>query len=518
MSFEKNERTPSITAKAIVDHLASKGILDEKGLISILGNSRNSISLNKLELALVRNNIISAENLAQIVEELSGVRTYQPNDVRVSTQLPLDIVRAYGVLLVEGQDPFKVLFVEDTAKNVEAINEFASGQSYEIGLVTASHFVQMFTAAYSGKEYHSMPLAADLYEVLDAAIEARATDLHLKVGVQPRVRTDGRVKELDFRPLDKTWMLAQVDKLVEPRHVEDLKKKFSTDLAYSYGTARFRINIAHDSHGPTMALRQLPSKIPTPDEISLPEAVRQFADLERGMVLVTGPTGSGKSTTLAAVLYEIVMKSDRHVITLEDPIEFQLPVDGPSQVNQRELGASFASFPDGLRDALRQDPDVVLVGELRDAETIKTAITAAETGHLVLGTLHTYDAPSTVMRLVNAFPADEQSAVRAQLSQLLRGIVSQTLIPKAAGKGRVAGFELLLNTPSIATNLRKEDGHNQLKQTMQTSAKVGMQTMEMALARLVFEGVISDAEARFRARDLGEYERNREHLNTQQSI
>jgi twitching motility protein PilT len=224
-------------------------------------------------------------------------------------------------------------------------------------------------------------------------------------------------------------------------------------------------------------------------------------------VLVTGPTGSGKSTTLAALLDHIARKQGRHLITLEDPIEYVFNAGPTSVVNQREHGASFTSFPDALRQALRQDPDVVLVGEMRDAATAQTAVTAAETGHLVFSTLHTYDAQSTVARLVSMYPEGEQDHAREKLAYILRGVVSQTLVPRANTTGRVAAMEIMTSTPAIANNLRNPQGIVHLRSTIQTSRKEGMQTMEMALADLVVRGVVSQEEAEFRARDIEEFRR-----------
>jgi twitching motility protein PilT len=256
-----------------------------------------------------------------------------------------------------------------------------------------------------------------------------------------------------------------------------------------------------------MTLRKLPSVIPTFDDLSAPDAIRRFAELERGLVLVTGPTGSGKSTTLAAIINAIITGSARHVITLEDPIEFRFPTDRASLVNQREYGSSFSDFPEGIRDSLRQDPDVILVGEMRDKQTIAAALTAASTGHLCLGTLHTSDAPQTVARIVNAFDSSERDEVRAQLAQMLKGVVSQTLLPRAGNKGRVAAYEILVANPAIATNLRKVGGENALKQTMQTAAREGMVTLEASLASLVRRGVVRKDEAEFRAQDVEEFQR-----------
>ena len=502
---------PSITAQKLKTALIEAGIVTEAQLTSLLGQQRKNLTLNALELALVRENVLSNERILEFKATLSGLPVLSRGAAKPTAHLDIRTARNHGAIVLD-RHPLTVAMVEDTQVNMDAVSAAASGQPFEVWLVTASQFKELLEAAYHNKDMDDREYAADLYDVLDIAIAERASDIHLAVGVPPRIRVDGGLRPLNFKPVDRTWLREQVEELAEARHLKELEETFSTDLAYSYGTGRFRVNVGNDTSGLTMAMRKLPSVIPTADEIGLPDSIRAFAHLERGMVLVTGPTGSGKSTTLAAVLNEIIHSSERHIITLEDPIEFRFPTNGPSQVNQRELGQSFPSFADGIRDAMRQDPDVILVGELRDAETIGAALKAAETGHLCIGTLHTYDAPSTIMRLVNTFPSAEQDAVRAQLSQLLKGVVSQTLVPKASTKGRVAAFEIMVNSTAISTNLRKTDGHNQIKQTMQTSD--GMQTMELGLALLVHRGLISLKEAAFRARDLPEFQRNLEHLET----
>lgn len=498
---------PTITAAALVAALEDRGSIDELGLISLMGAARHHITVNALEMALVRDNVIGEDELLELTAALSGRTAYPgPEVVPVSDLLDPDVSARHGALVVD-RDPLTVAFVEDTDANVAAVATALGTAEFEIWMIVASQFRPLHRLAYHGIALGSRVPAGDLFTILDAGVAAGATDIHLKVGVPPLVRVDGAIRHLPFLPVSRTWLTAQVPLLADERHRAELAETFSTDLAYTFGAARFRVNIAADSQGATMALRQLPSKVPTADDIALPEVIRQFAHLERGLVLVTGPTGSGKSTTLAAILNLIIQTSSRHLITLEDPIEFRLPTDSACLVNQRELGQSFESFPDGIRDALRQDPDVVLIGEMRDPTTIRTALTAAETGHLVFGTLHTYDAASTVARVVNSFPATEQEPVRSQLSQLLRGCVSQTLLPKAGGKGRVAAFEIMTLTPAIAANLRKVDGQNQIKQTMQISLSDGMATMESSLAKLVVSGIANHADALFRARDTDEFTR-----------
>lgn len=301
-------------------------------------------------------------------------------------------------------------------------------------------------------------------------------------------------------------MRSQIMSILGAEALEEVLRTHNRDAGYGYGSVRFRINVGADMHGRTMAIRRLPSRIPSFDDLGLPNSVRRFCDLERGLVLVTGPTGSGKSTTLAAILSHIALNQPRHILTLEDPIEFVLP-SRKAVVHQREAKLSFTSFADGLRQSLRQDPDVILVGEARDPETIRAAVTAAETGALVFATLHTYDAAMAVGRIVSAYPEGEQEQVRSQIAGVLKGVVSQTLLPAVSG-GRVGAFEVLVSTPGIVNNLRKVDGLLQLRQLIATGVKQGMQTMEMHLAQLVRRGLVTEAEAEFKARDNEEFHRH----------
>jgi twitching motility protein PilT len=498
--------TTTVTAAAVLQHLIGIEELTRKDLISILGTQRSRVDLNTLSLALVASGVISEERLAAVIGSLSGKPLLDGSGLGVLSLLDAGAANKYGALIVD-REPLTVAFIEDTPENIAGVSDSLGVEGFDIFLVTAPAFARYRDSLYSGKNYLDRENARDLSEILDNAIDNDASDVHISVGVPPRIRASGLLVETRYQPTDRKWMSEQISELLSERNQEELRTHFSTDLGYTFGTARFRVNVAKDSRGHTMALRRLPNTIPTPDDVGLPPAVRSFTEHERGLVLITGATGSGKSTTLAALLNQIVTQSARHVITLEDPIEFRFPENKKSLVNQRELGTSFHHFADGLRDALRQDPDVILVGELRDEETIHTAITAAETGHLVFATLHTYDAPSTIMRLVNSYPASEQDSVRSRLASLLRGVVSQTLVPRVSGKGRVAAHEIMINTVPIAANLRKHDGHSSLRQTIQTSSATGMITMEASLARLVTTGMVSRGEAEFRARDREDFQR-----------
>jgi twitching motility protein PilT len=342
-------------------------------------------------------------------------------------------------------------------------------------------------------------MGLDFADLLLEVIERNASDLHLAAGAKPTVRVRGRLVPLDSYDVLSTEETRQI---VYSILTNDQRQRLETDLqidfAYSIpGRARFRVNAYFQRGAIGAAFRLIPFSIRTIDELGLPAAIHELARRPRGFVLVTGPTGSGKSTSLAAVLDEINMTREEHIMTIEDPIEF-LHSHKKCIVNQRELGSDSHSFAAALKGALRQDPDVILVGEMRDLETIHTALTAAETGHLVLATLHTQDTPQTIDRIIDVFPANQQQQVRVQLSVALQGIVTQQLIPTADGAGRVAACEVLLATPAIR-NLIREGKTHQIYSSLQTGGKLGMQTMDAALATLVRAGKITQEMAEQRS-------------------
>lgn len=341
----------------------------------------------------------------------------------------------------------------------------------------------------------------DLVEILKKACERGASDIHLVIGKQPIIRLRGELYELkDFPVLTKE----ESQRLIYSILLEELRAKFEdqheldTSIQFE-GLARFRLNVLLEKDGVEAVFRIISYKIPDPEELALTPAMTALADLPRGLVLVTGPTGSGKSTTLACLLNLINEKHSRTIITIEDPIEFVY--DNKKAVfRQREVGQHTKSFNEALRRALRQDPDVVLIGELRDLETISLAITAAETGHLCFATLHTLDAPSTVDRIIDVFPAHQQQQVRVQLAGVLSAVISQTLLPTKDGKGRVAAREFMLNTPAIANNIREGKTH-MIYQAIETSAKLGMFPLDRALADLVRTNKIGMEEAMAHAKN-----------------
>ncbi len=338
-------------------------------------------------------------------------------------------------------------------------------------------------------------------ELLGILLDVDGSDLHLTAGTKPVVRVKGVLDRLeDYNTLTST----EIERLVFPMLDESQRRKFAEewelDLAYTIrGKSRFRVNVFRQRGSVGCVVRVIPFRIPPFDSLGLPPGVRNLTDLARGMVLVTGPTGSGKSTTLASLLDIINKTKAVHILSVEDPIEF-LHTHSRSIVNQREIGRDTQSFASGLKRALREDPDVILVGELRDLDTIQMALTAAETGHLVFATLHTQSAPQTVDRIVDVFPPEQQDQVRTMLATTLKAVVTQQLIPTADGKGRTVAAEVMVTTPAIRNLIRERKGF-QITTQMQAGSKFGMTTMDQSLALLVRSGKITAQVALERAGD-----------------
>ena len=329
-------------------------------------------------------------------------------------------------------------------------------------------------------------------DLLETMVALGASDLHVTVGSHPVIRLNGSLERLDDFPRlsadDTQRLLYRILSTEQQKHLEINRQ---IDVSYSIpGLARFRVNVYFQRESLGAAFRMIPAELKTLEDLGLPTQLHELSKKPRGLVLVTGPTGSGKSTTLAAVVDEINRTRDDHIMTIEDPIEF-LHRHKRCIVNQRELGPDATTFAEALRGALRQDPDVILLGEMRDLETISTALTAAETGHLVFATLHTQDAASTVDRVIDVFPAGQQGQIRTQLAGTLEGVVAQTLLPTADGQGRAAGIEVLRPDDAVR-NLVRQAKIEQVYSIMQTGGKKGMQTMEQALAELVLRGVIDE--------------------------
>ncbi|MEW6638059.1 MAG: type IV pilus twitching motility protein PilT [Actinomycetota bacterium] len=341
-------------------------------------------------------------------------------------------------------------------------------------------------------------IESGLNDYLFDAIRMGASDLHITTGVPPAVRVNGKIRHLDYPPLTSNVTRELIYDILTGDQRQRFENELELDFSYSLPrTARFRVNVYLQRGAMGAVFRTIPHEIKSLRELGLPKVLESMAEKPRGLVLVTGPTGSGKSTTLAAMIDLINETRHEHIMSVEDPIEF-LHQHKKCIVNQREVNQDTKSFAQALKHVLRQDPDVILVGEMRDLETIALAVTAAETGHLVFGTLHTQDAPQTVDRIIDVFPPHQQHQVRTQLANALQGIVTQTLIPRRDGKGRVAACEILVPTPGIR-NLIREGKNHQIYSAMQTGGKFGMQTMDAALVDLVRRGLISREEAEKRS-------------------
>jgi len=339
----------------------------------------------------------------------------------------------------------------------------------------------------------------NIEELLNLMVERGASDLHLRVPSSPVLRIDGALRPLEELPgVTPQYVKEALENVTTESQRERFYSELELDLAYSIvGLARFRVNAFFQRGTISLAIRQVSLKVPTIEGFGLPSVCKNMALKTKGLVLVTGPTGSGKSTTLAAMINHLNKSDTRNVITIEDPIEFVYHNE-KCIIAQRDLGDDFKSFPVALRHTLRQDPDVILVGEMRDLDTISTAITAAETGHLVLSTVHTVNAPQTVDRIVDVFPAYQQEQIRFQLSLVLEGVLSQLLLPRAGGRGRVAAFEIMVATDAIR-NLIRDGRTDQIPTYLQTGRQYGMQTMDQALQDLVRSGLVTTEEALMRS-------------------
>ena len=340
-------------------------------------------------------------------------------------------------------------------------------------------------------------MAVDIAQLLAFSVKNNASDLHLSAGVPPMIRVDGDVKRVNMPPLSHKDVHSMIYDIMNDKQRKDFEEFLETDFSFEIPKlARFRVNAFNQSRGAGAVFRTIPSDILSLEDLQAPIIFKDISMYPRGIVLVTGPTGSGKSTTLAAMIHYVNENKPDHILTIEDPIEF-VHESKRSLINQREVNRDTLGFGEALRSALREDPDVILVGEMRDLETIRLALTAAETGHLVFGTLHTSSAAKTIDRVVDVFPAQEKEMVRSMLSESLRAVISQTLL-KRTGGGRIAAHEIMIGTPAIR-NLIREGKIAQMYSAIQTGQGQGMQTLDQNLQELMVKGLISKEEARFKA-------------------
>lgn len=338
----------------------------------------------------------------------------------------------------------------------------------------------------------------DMNELLLLSVEQGASDLHLSAGLPPMIRVDGEIRQVSWPALQSETVAGLIDQVMNAQQRTEYGQYLETDFSFELpGVARFRVNAFQQNRGAAAVFRSIPAKVLTLEELNLGQVFRSIADRSRGLVLVTGPTGSGKSTTLAAMIDYLNTTKHQHILTIEDPIEF-VHIAKKSLINQREVHRDTLGFNQALRSALREDPDIILLGELRDLDTIRLALSAAETGHLVFATLHTSSAAKTIDRVVEVFPAEEKSMIRAMLSESLQAVIAQTLLKKEGG-GRVAAHEIMLATAAIR-NLIREGKVAQIYSAMQTAGALGMQTLDSCLAGLLAQGLISCNSARAAAK------------------
>ena len=495
-------------ARMLGEFLVERHVLSRDDLAIAMAEARRRSE--PITQVLIRNGMVGEKDLTAALADTVGLRFVDFSETPIhpdaASTVPEDVARERIAVGVDFDGPRLVVAFADPGDDA-AVTAVGRATGYEIVAAAGSRYEilhaldQIYGPAGAGAgsdddEGSSGPLgdetpAIHINELLEMVLEQHGSDLHLTAGSPPVIRVHGELRPVEgLEALNGSQIREMVYAILTQKQREKFEDDLELDASYTLpGRSRFRLNVflQRDSVGAVM--RTIPYEIVALSDLGLPPAVATFADMPRGLVLVTGPTGSGKSTTLASLIDIVNREKALHIMTVEDPIEF-LHTHKRSVVNQREVGEDTHSFSNALRHVLRQDPDVILVGEMRDLETISTALTAAETGHLVFATLHTQDAPQSIDRIIDVFPSHQQQQIRVQLAATLQGIVTQQLIPTADGRGRAVAAEVLVATPAIR-NLIREGKIHQVYSLMQTGGKHGMVTMDQSLATLVRTGRIS---------------------------
>jgi twitching motility protein PilT len=473
--------------------LVAEGLVGEKDLVAAIASSvgKRFVDLSQVVVSPEVDRMVppdvATRHLAVAIE-------FEGNDVVVAMADPND---KDAVASIEAVVPFPVrpaLAVRSELQRlVSAMYGTTLAPSSNDDLALEISLGEERTAPRAGVAWADVEVGEELHinELLQRVLDLGGSDLHLTTGTEPTVRVHGELKRLtEFPVLNGSEIRRMVYAILTQKQREKFEAELELDTSHSIpGAGRFRVNVFLQRDAVGAVLRTIPYEIVPLDQLGLPPSVAQLAEMPRGLVLVTGPTGSGKSTTLASLVDIINTTKPVHIMTVEDPIEF-LHTHKMAVVNQREVGEDTQSFAKALKHVLRQDPDVILVGEMRDLETIHTALTAAETGHIVFGTLHTQDAPQSIDRMIDVFPAHQQQQIRVQLATALQGVVTQQLVPKPGGRGRVVAAEVLIATPAVR-NLIREGKTHQIYSSMQAGGKYGMQTMDQSLAHHVTSGAIT---------------------------
>lgn len=449
---------------------------------------------------LVQEGIVGEKDMIAAVAQQVGVpfadlalHAVRPD---LEAMLPAEVARQYHAIVI-GKDTDSYMVAMENPSDEEALAAVATCVDLPVTacLAVRGEIQQLIDRMYGSPTSGDVVTDTHINELLERVIDLGGSDLHMSTGLHPSVRVSGEMKQLtEFPTLNPSEIRRMMYDILTQKQREKFESELELDTSHSIpGKGRFRVNVFQQRNSVGAVMRTIPDTIVPLGTLGLPDAVHQFTEMHRGMVLVTGPTGSGKSTTLASVIDIVNSTRAGHIMTVEDPIEF-IHQHKRSIVNQREIGEDTHSFSQALKHVLRQDPDVILVGEMRDLETIHTALTAAETGHLVFGTLHTQDAPQAIDRIIDVFPAHQQAQVRVQLASSLMGVVTQQLVPKADGPGRAVACEVMVVTPAIR-NLIREGKTHQIYSALQSGGSFGMQTMDQSLARLVKRGAVNMQDA-----------------------